>query len=124
MKTPEEIANHPKARQHRELVARLRDCGSIQGAELAWTRFRRNRRLWQRIVRFGLENPERQRQLNRIAYPDLNWTEVNAALEAGNKLRLIYELACGRASIGQDAAGRFNVGAHGLKMSCSRHESG
>ena len=116
MKTPAEIAAHPKAQLHRELVTRLRDCGSIDGAEQAWMRFRRNRQLWPRIVRFGLEDPNRQQQLNRIAFPNLNWPEVDAALAAGNELWLIHELAIGRAAIGRDAAGRYKMGVKGVKI--------
>jgi hypothetical protein len=33
MKTAAQIASHPKARLHRELVANLRAFGSIEGAE-------------------------------------------------------------------------------------------
>jgi hypothetical protein len=40
MKTSAEIADHPKARLHRELVAILRDSGSVKGAEQTWTRLR------------------------------------------------------------------------------------
>jgi len=71
MKTPEEIANHPKAPLHRELVARLRASGSIRGAEQTWTVLKLNQRLWKRIVNYGLDRPERQLQLNTIAFPDL-----------------------------------------------------
>lgn len=116
MKTPEEIANHPKARLHRELVARLRASGSIRGAKHTWTVLRLKQPLWKRIAKYGLDRPERQLQLNTIAFPDSNWTEVNAALRAGNKLNKLYELACGSASIAKDSAGYYKVGLHGLKI--------
>jgi hypothetical protein len=35
MKTADEIANHPKARLHRELVATLRDSGSVDLAAVS-----------------------------------------------------------------------------------------
>lgn len=116
MKSPAEIANHPKARLHRELVTRLRASGSLQGAAHTWSLLRRNRRLWKRVVTYGLDRPDRQLQLNRIAFPDSNWMEVDAALQAGNKLHGIYELARGNASVGRDMAGRYKIGSKGLKI--------
>jgi hypothetical protein len=116
MKTAEEIANHPKARLHREIVATLRASGSIEGAELSWRRFRLNPRLWKRIVTYGLGLPERQAKLNKIAFPDSNLAEVDAALKAGNNLNRLYELACGQASIAKDPAGRYKLGGKGLTI--------
>ena len=116
MKTPEEIANHPKARLHRELIARLRASGSIRGAKQIWTILRLNQRLWRRIVNYGLDRPERQLQLNTIAFPNSNWAEVDAALKAGNKLDRLYELACGSGSIAKDATGNYKIGVYGLKI--------
>ena len=40
MKTAAEVASHPKARLHRELVVPLRAKGSVGGAELAWRQMR------------------------------------------------------------------------------------
>jgi hypothetical protein len=116
MKTPAEIANHPKARLHRDLVAMLRASGSVQGAEQTWLRLRLNARFWKRIVTYGLGLRERQLQLNKVAFPDANATEVGAALQAGNNLRKLYELACGHASIAKDSAGRYRLGRKGLMI--------
>jgi hypothetical protein len=116
MKTPAEIANHPKARLHRELVATLRASGSVEGAEQTWMRLRLNARLWKRIVTYGIEGQERQLQLNKIAFPDVGVVEVDAALLAGNNLTRLYELACGRASLARDWAGHYKIGAKGLKI--------
>ena len=116
MKTPAEIANHPKARLHRDLVATLRASGSVQGAEQTWVRLRLNARFWKRIVTYGLGLRERQLQLNKVAFPDANATEVDAALKAGNNLRKLYELACGHASIAKDSAGRYKLGRKGLMI--------
>ena len=116
MKTPDEIANHPKARLHRELVGRLRDSGSIYGAEKMWDHLRLNVRLWKQIVTYGLASPERQSQLNKVAFPDCNPAEVDAALEAGNSLARLYDLACGRASLARDSAGNYKQGSKGLKI--------
>jgi hypothetical protein len=116
MKTPAEIANHPKARLHRDLVATLRASGSVQGAEQTWVRLQLNARFWKRIVTYGLGLRERQLQLNKVAFPDANTTEVDAALKAGNNLRKLYELACGQASIAKDSAGRYRLGRKGLMI--------
>jgi hypothetical protein len=116
MKTATEIANHPKAQLHRELVARLRDSGSICGAEKTWSRLRLNARLWKRIVTYGLALPERQLQLTKIAFPDCNLAEVDAALEAGNNLRGLHALACGHSSLARDSSGHYKQGEKGLKI--------
>ena len=116
MKTAAEIARHPKARLHQHLVATLRASGSVQGAEQTWIRLRLNARLWKRIVTYGLGLRERQWQLNKIAFPDSNVAEVDAALRAGNGLNRLYELACGRASIAKDSAGHYKFGNSGLKI--------
>src|SRR5207244_12563868 len=111
-----QVANHPKARLHREVAAMLRASGSVKGAEQTWIRLRLNVRFWTRIVTYGLGLRERQLQLNKIAFPDANAAEVEAALKAGNTLSRLYELACGRASIAKDSDGRYKVGAKGLKI--------
>ena len=116
MKTPAEIANHPKARLHRDLVAILRVSGSVKGAEKTWLRLRLDARFWKRIVTYGLGLRDRQLQLNKVAFPDANATKVDAALRAGNNLRKLYELACGHASIAKDSAGRYRLGRKGLMI--------
>ncbi len=116
MKTEAEIANHPKARLHRELVERLRASGSAKGAEQCWIRFQLNPRLWKRIVTYGLSAPEKQSLLNKVAFPDFNTAEVDAALKAGNNLHKLHELASGRASIAKDPAGHYKIGAKGFKI--------
>jgi hypothetical protein len=116
MKTPAKIADHPKARLYRELVETLRASGSMKGAEQTWIRLRLNPRLWKRIVTYGLGLGERQWQLNRIAFPEANAAEVDAALRAGNNLNRLYELSCGHASIAKDSAGHYKIGNSGLKI--------
>lgn len=125
MKTAAQIANHPKARLHREIVTNLRAFGSIDGAEKGWLRFQLHPRFWKRIVGYGLGLPERQSQLNKIAFPDANAAEVDAALKAGNNLKVLYDLARGHVSIAKDSTGHYKIGAKGLKIakfarSCSR----
>jgi hypothetical protein len=116
MKTVAEVASHPKACLHRELVVLLRAKGSIEGAELAWRQIRLNSRLWNRLLNYGFGNRERQLQLNMVAFPEYNRAEVDAALEAGNNLRGLYDLACGRASIVRDADDCHKLGRKGLKI--------
>ena len=116
MKTAAEIANHPKARLHGELVTLLRRKGSIKGAEQEWVCLRLNHRRWKKIEAYGFGVPKRQFQLNKVAFPDCNFVEVDAALRAGNKLHQLHELACGRASIGMDSAGQYRWGNRGLKI--------
>jgi hypothetical protein len=116
MKTAIQIAGHPKARLHREIVERLRAFRSVEGAKQAWLRFRENPRLWKRIVTYGLAAPERQAKLNRIAFPETNFAQVDAALKAGNNLNRIHELALGLASIATDSAGHSKMGRSGLKI--------
>jgi hypothetical protein len=116
MKTATQIANHPKARLHREIVGRLRDSGGIYGAEKMWDRLRLNARLWKRIVTYGLASPERQSQLTKVAFPDSNLAEVDAALEAGNNLRGLHELACGCSSLARSSSGLYKQGGKGLKI--------
>ena len=116
MKTAAQIANHPKARLNREVVARLRDSGSIYGAEKMWDHLRLNVRLWKQIVIYGLAATGRQSQLDKVAFPDCNSAEVDAALAAGNGLPRLYDLACGRASLARDFAGNYKQGSKGLKI--------
>ena len=116
MKTAAEIANHPKVRLHQELVEMLRTSGSMKGAEQTWSRLRLNPRLWKRIVTYGLDLPEKQLLLNKVAFPDFNATEVDAALKAGNNLHKLHELASGRASIAKNSAGHYKAGNKGLKI--------
>lgn len=116
MKTAADVASHPKARLHRELIVVLRARGSIKGAELAWREMPAQALLWQRAVQFGFGDPLRQSQLNAAAFPEYNRAEVDAALEAGNNLRGLYELACGKAWIARDAEGRCKPGRKGLKI--------
>jgi hypothetical protein len=116
MKTAAQIANHPRARLHREIVARLRDSGSVYGAQKMWDGLWLNARLWKRIVTYGLASPERQSQLTKIAFPDCNLAEVDAAIEAGNNLRGLHDLACGRSSLARSSSGLYKQGAKGLKI--------
>jgi hypothetical protein len=116
MKTAAEIANHPKARLHRELVHLLRAHGNAAVAVVAWREIRRHPRLWERVVKFGLDSSTQQEQLNCIAFPEHNYAEVEAALDAGNNLRTLGQLASGRAWIARDDRGNYKQGRKGLRV--------
>lgn len=116
MKTAAQVASHPKARLHRELVALLRSKGNLALAIVAWREIRLRRSLWIRVVQFGLDHPERQSQLNRVAFPEHNHAEVDAALAAGNNLRTLYELASGSAWAARHVTGEYKLGRRGLRV--------
>lgn len=98
----------------RDVVHILRQSGSIAGAERAWGRMKANVPLWSKVSQFGLDSTARQEQLNAVAFPEHNHTEVDAALQAGNKLHALYELASGRASLVRDSSGSYKTGRRGL----------
>ncbi len=122
MKTPAEIANHPKARLHRELVALLRAGGSIAVTIVVWREIRLKGALWKRVVHFGLASEACQSQLNRIAFPEHNHAEVEAALLAGNTLRTLYRLATGYGWVARDAHGNYKQGRKGLRVFLQREQ--
>jgi len=72
--------------------------------------------LWARVVRFGLDRSDRQTQLNRVAFPEHNHAEVEAALAAGNNLRTLFELAAGRAWVARGDDGTYKQGRRGLRV--------
>jgi hypothetical protein len=123
MKTAAEVASHPMAHLHRELVALLRSKGSAALTVVAWREIRSRRRLWERVVHFGLDRAERRSQLNRVAFPEHNHPEVEAALAAGNSLRLLAALASGRAWIPRDEQGNYRRGRRGLRIFIPRADA-
>jgi hypothetical protein len=54
--------------------------------------------------------------MNKIAFPDCNLVEVDAALEAGNNLRGLHALARGHSSLARDSSGHYKQGEKGLKI--------
>lgn len=86
-----------------------------------WGRLRLNAGLWKRISTYGLASLDRQSQLNKVAFPNGNFTEVNAALAAGNNLHGLHDLACGRSSLAADSNGEYKQGGKGLKIVKSLH---
>lgn len=64
----------------------------------------------------GLPSAIGQLAINKVAFPDANFVEVDAALKAGNKLRQLYEVASGNALIAQDSRNQYKVAKRGLKI--------
>ena len=102
-------------RLQQDLVAMLRATGSVEGAEQFWRRIKFDKRFGKKVAHYGFAVPARQIRLTKVAFPKCNFSEVDDALKAGNKLHQIYELACGRSSIAKDSAGQYKVGNRGFK---------
>ena len=116
MRTVAAVAQSRAIRLQRELVPLLRETGSIEGAKLFWHRVDFGNGFGQKLACYGFAKCERQLLINKVAFPDVNFVEVDAALKAGNKLRQLYELASGRASIAQDSRHRYKYSHKRLKL--------
>jgi len=109
-----------------ELVAILRETGSVEGAKLFWHRVDFKNGFGRKLACYGFARRERQLLINKVAFPDVNFVEVDTALKAGNKLRQLYQLASGSASIARDSNDRYKEANKGLKivpMTIRRHAS-
>lgn len=115
MKTASQIANDAKVRLQKEVVNLLRK-GCKDSIPDTWRQIRLTDRLWSELGTYDLRARERRSHLNKVAFPDCNLAEVDAALEAGNNLNRLYDLARGRATLQKDSAGRFVAGKKGLKI--------
>jgi hypothetical protein len=116
MSTAASVAKNRGIRLQQELVAILRETGSIEGTKLFWHRIDFRKGFGRKLACYGFAKRERQLLINKVAFPDVNFAEVDAALTAGNKLRQLYELASGRASIARDANDRYKHSNKGLKL--------
>jgi hypothetical protein len=116
MNTSAPLTKNRAIRLQQELVPILRATGSIAGAEKYWREVDFAKGFGKKLACYGFNKPERQLQLNKVAFPNCNFVEVDAALKAGNKLYQLYDLACGRCSIAKDAAGQYKVGKKGFKV--------
>jgi hypothetical protein len=90
--------------------------GARESRHDTWRNIELDARLWKELATYDLSDPERRSHLNKVAFPDANHAEVDAALKAGNNLNQIYNVACGRASVPIDAVGKFVTGKRGLKI--------
>ena len=126
MNTMASVAKNRCIRLQQELVEVLRATGSIEGAEKLWRSVDFNGPFGKKLACYGFAKRARQLLINKVAFPDLNFIEVDAALKAGNKLRQLYQLAIGCASIARDSNDRYKPGNKGLKvvpLTLSRHAS-
>jgi hypothetical protein len=115
MPTAAQIANTQKVRVVRDIVRRLRARG-YKARRDTWRELKLDKKFWEEIETYDLNQPERQSHLSKIAFPDANREAVDAALCAGNNPNQLYLLACGRAHIPKDSDGRFVAGKKGLKI--------
>lgn len=104
-----------KARLVKALVAALRSNGFDARRE-SWRIMQRDIPLWNEIVSHGLGSPQRQAWLSKVAFPDTREDEVEAAVNAGNNLNRLYDIARGKARIATDAAGRWTRGKKGYRI--------
>ena len=116
MRTVAAIAQNRAIRLQQELVALLRETSSIEGAKLFWHRVDFRKGFGRKLACHGFANCERQLLINKVAFPDVNFDEVDAALKAGKKLRQLYGLASGRLSIARDSNGQYQQSSKGLKL--------
>jgi hypothetical protein len=116
MSTTAPAAKNRAIRLQQELVPMLRATGSFEGAERFWHRIDFAKGFGRKLARYGFDRADRQALINRAAFPEVNATEVEAALAAGNKLTELYEIACGHASIARNANDQYPVRQKGLKV--------
>jgi hypothetical protein len=116
MRTIASAAKNRAIRLQQELVAMLRETGSIGGAEQFWRGIDFTKGFGRKLACYGFEKGDRQSLINKVAFPDVNFYDVDAALEAGNRLVQLYELASGRASIARDANNQYRAARKGLKI--------
>jgi hypothetical protein len=116
MSTTAPLAKNRAIRLQQELVPMLRATGSIEGAEGFWHRIDFAKGFGRKLACYGFDRADRQALINRVAFPEVNATEVDAALAAGNKLAQLYQIACGYASIARDANDEYQGGKKGLKV--------
>jgi hypothetical protein len=116
MNTMASVAKNRCIRLQQELVEVLRATGSIEGAEQFWRSVDFNKRFGKKLACYGFAKRARQLLINKVAFPDLNFIEVDAALKAGNKLQQLYQLASGRAWIARDSNDKYKPSNKGLKI--------
>jgi hypothetical protein len=104
-----------KARLIKSLVAALRANGFDARRE-SWSIMQRDVSLWNEIVSHGLDSRQRQAWLSKVAFPDARADEVDAALNAGNNLNRLYDIARGKARIATNATGDWVRGKRGYRI--------
>lgn len=109
------LAKNRAIRLQQELVPILRATGSMAGAEQYWRHVDFQKGFGRKLACYGFDKPERQSMINRVAFPLVQFVEVDAALAAGNHLRQLYALACGDAWMVRDGK-NYKRGRKGLKI--------
>lgn len=115
MKTASQIANDAKVRLQQHVVAALRTAGYERRND-TWRHIELDLRLWAELETYDLAAKERRSHLNRVAFPDFNHADVDAALRAGNNLTKLYDIARGRAQVAKSSTGNYVSGKKGLKI--------
>jgi hypothetical protein len=116
MNTTAPLAKNRAIRLQQDLVSMLRATGSFEGAERFWHRIDFAKGFGRKLACYGFDRADRQALINRAAFPEVNATEVEAALAAGNKLTELHQIACGHASIARNANDQYQCGRKGLKV--------
>jgi len=116
MNTVASVAKNRSVRLQQQLIEILRATGSVEGADQFWQCVDFRKPFGKKLERYGFGKRERQLLINKVAFPDLNFIEVDAALKAGNKLHQLYKLASGCASIARDSNNQYKVANKGLKI--------
>ena len=120
MKTAAQIANDAKVRLQKEIISILRRGGPIMLSQNLKD-IMDDPKLAKELESYDLHTPPRLSYLKKIAFPDYNREDVDAALEAGANLNDLFKIARGRAYIAKDSVGRYLNGKKGLKiMSCPK----
>lgn len=115
MKTAAQIANAAKVRLQQDLIFKLRG-RKIFMIHDTWDDIIRNKMLWAEMQSYDLAAPDRRAKLSKVAFPDANHSEVDAALMAGNNLEALYSLALGNSHIPKDTSGNYVRGKRGLRI--------
>ncbi|MGB8354772.1 MAG: hypothetical protein WCD79_12835 [Chthoniobacteraceae bacterium] len=94
-----------KVRLQKTIIRKLRKHGSHM-IDFVWLAISRDKRLKEELESYDLISPQRVSALNKVAFPELNHSDVDAALNAGNNLNDLYQIALGRAIVAKDSAGK------------------
>ncbi|HJT45198.1 MAG TPA: hypothetical protein VJ721_02900 [Chthoniobacterales bacterium] len=123
MNTTAPLAKNRAIRLQQELVPILRATGSFEGAKQFWRRIDFAKGFGRKLACYGFDRVDHQALINRVAFPEVNATEVEAALAAGNKLTQLYQIACGHALIARDANDQYQHGRKGLKVLATKKKN-
>jgi hypothetical protein len=116
MKTLSPLAKNRAIRLQQEIVPILRGTGSLEGAEQYWRHVDFTQGFGRKLACYGFGKRQRQALISKVAFPDANFSEVDAALAAGNRLPQLYQLASGTASIARDSNNEYKQARNGLRI--------